>query len=319
MDFDLENPLTISHDFQPETITSLFAIESDHMPSETYLQSLKARNFDISIRREAIASISQLCCNSDDLLLYLAVNYLDRFLSCQGVLQPKPWLIKLLAITCISLASKMRKSEFSLLDVQGDGGIIFDTQTIQRMELLILGALKWRMRSITPFSFMSFVISLFKLEDPPLLHALKARATQIIFKSQKDVELLAFKPSIIAASAVLSASDALLPMQFPCFKKALSNCSYVNKENMLQCYRAMQDIVVDGFDSVLERVCSSFVTPATVLDHTFSSSAESGKTTVTSIATLRLERDLKRRKNSEYCKDHRLQISHEHFQSHKRC
>ncbi|XP_050103698.1 putative cyclin-D6-1 isoform X2 [Malus sylvestris] len=292
MDFDLENPLTISHDFQPETITSLFAIESDHMPSDTYLQSLKARNFDISIRREAIASISQ---------------------------QPKPWLIKLLAMSCISLASKMKKSEFSLLDVQGDGGIIFDTQTIQRMELLILGALKWRMRSITPFSFMSFVISLFKLEDPPLLHALKARATQIIFKSQKDIELLVFKPSIIAASAVLSASDELLPMQFPCFKKALSNCSYVNKENMLQCYSAMQDIVVDGFDSVLERVCSSFVTPANVLDHTFSSSAESGKTTVTSISTLRLERDLKRRKNSEYCKDHRLQISHKHFQSHKRC
>ncbi|XP_018501927.2 putative cyclin-D6-1 isoform X2 [Pyrus x bretschneideri] len=298
MDFDLENPLTISHDFHPETLTSLFSTESDHMTSETYFQSLKARDFDISIRREAISSISKLCCNSDELLLYLAVNYLDRFLSCQGMLKPKPWLIKLLAISCISLASKMKKSEFSLHDVQGDGGIIFDTQTIQRMEVLILGALKWRMRSITPFSFMSFFISLFKLEDPPLLQALKARATQIIFKSQKDVEFLVFKPSIIAAAALLSASHELFPMQFSCFKNALSHCSYVNKENMLQCYSAMQGIVVDGFDSILERVCSSVVTPANVLDHTFSSSAESGKTRVTSITTLRMERDLKRRKIS---------------------
>lgn len=77
---------------------------------------------------------------------------------------------------------------------------------------------------------------------------------------------------------------------------------------MLQCYSAMQDIVADGFDSVLEMVSSS-VTAANVLDHNFSSSAESGKTTVTGLTPLRLERDMKRRKISEYCKDHRVQIS----------
>lgn len=72
---------------------------------------------------------------------------------------------------------------FSIL-VQFDGGMIFDPQTIQKMEFLILGALKWRMRSITPFSFVSFFISMSELEDPPLLQALKARATEIIFNAQ---------------------------------------------------------------------------------------------------------------------------------------
>lgn len=62
--------------------------------------------------------------------------------------------------------------------------MIFDPQTVQRMEVLILGALEWRMRSITPFSFVSFFISLSKVEDPPLLQALKARATEIIFHAQ---------------------------------------------------------------------------------------------------------------------------------------
>ncbi|KAK9924655.1 hypothetical protein M0R45_033009 [Rubus argutus] len=303
MEFDLENPLTISHDIHSDSITSLFPIESDHMPSENYFQTLQAGNFDISVRREAMASISQICCNSDNLLSYLAVNYLDRFLSCQGKLQPKPWIIKLLAISCVSLAAKMKKTDFSLLDFQSDGGIIFDTRTIERMEFLILGALKWRMRSITPFSFIPFFISLFKLEDPPLKQALKARATEIIFKAQNDMKLWVFKPSIIAASALLSASHELFPMQCPCFKKALSNCSHVNKGTLLQCYNCMQDSVVDGYDSVLE-VVSSSVTPANVLDHTFSSSAESGRTTVTSITTLRVERDIKKRKISEYCKDH---------------
>jgi cyclin D6 len=55
------------------------------------------------------------------------------------------------------------------------------------MEVLILGALNWRMRSITPFSFISFFISLFKPKDPPLRQALKARASEIIFKAQNGM------------------------------------------------------------------------------------------------------------------------------------
>ncbi|XP_050384066.1 putative cyclin-D6-1 [Argentina anserina] len=314
MEYDLENPLTISHEIHSDSVTSLFSIESDHIPSENYFQTLQAGDCDISIRREAIASISQLCCNSDNFLSYLAVNYLDRFLSFQGKLQPKPWITKLLAVSCVSLAAKMKKTDFSVLDFQGDGGIIFDTRTIERMEFLILGALKWRMRSITPFSFILFFISLFKLDDPPLRLALKDRATQIILKAQNDVKLLVFKPSIIAASALLSASHELFPMQCPCFKKALSNCSYVNKVNLLQCYYCMQDRVVDEYDSVLEMVSSS-VTPANVLDHTFSSSADTGTTTVTSITTLKLERDIKRRKVSDCCNKHHHRVVQINFSS----
>lgn len=126
-----------------------------------------------------------------------------------------------------------------------------------------MGALKWRMRSITPFSFISYFISLFKLRDPSLKQAIKARATEIIFKAQNgkypekertqkkkkatfighfssalahkifisfaEIKLLKFRPSIIAASALLSAAHELLPLQYPCFRKATSNCSYVNK------------------------------------------------------------------------------------------
>jgi hypothetical protein len=44
-----------------------------------------------------------------------------------------------------------------------------------------------------------------------------------------DINLLEFKPSLIAASALLYASHELFPMQFLCFRKAISNCSHVNK------------------------------------------------------------------------------------------
>ncbi|KAF3443813.1 hypothetical protein FNV43_RR13503 [Rhamnella rubrinervis] len=302
MDFDLENPLTDLHDDYFDSVTSLFLIESDHMPSQNYFLTLQHGDFDISVRREAIASVSQFSCNFDPLVSYLAVNYIDRFLSRHGMLQPKQWILKLLAISCVSLAAKMNKIEFSLTDFQFDGGMIFDPQTIQRMEFLILGALKWRMRSITAFSFVSFFISLSKLEDPPLLQALKARATEIIFNAQNDTKLLVFKPSIIAACALLHASHELFPLQYPCFRKALSSCSYVNKENMLKCYNAMQAIVLEGYEFVFEALSSS-VTPVNVLDQQFSSSENKSNhtsTVTTATTTLRLEKGIKKRKISGY-------------------
>ncbi|XWS63351.1 hypothetical protein CRYUN_Cryun06bG0088400 [Craigia yunnanensis] len=239
MEFDLDNPLTNFNDFRPATTTtipSLFLVESDHMPTENYMKTLKARDLDNSVRREAISSISKFSCKFGPLLSYLAVNYLDRFLSSQGIPQPKTWVLRLLAISCLSLAAKMKKTEFSLTDFQGDGGFIFDAQTIERMEYLILGALKWRMRSISPFSFISFFVSFFKLKDPPLRRDLKARAVEIIFKAQIDIKFLEFKPSIIAASALLSASHERFPLQFPCFRKAISSCSYVNKVILCPCF-----------------------------------------------------------------------------------
>ncbi|KAF9592902.1 hypothetical protein IFM89_018618 [Coptis chinensis] len=78
----------------------------------------------------------------------------------------------------------MKQMDFSLNDVQGEEQFIFDSQMIERAELMILRALKWQMRSITPFSFIHFFLSLFKLQDPVLQHALKARASDIIYKSQ---------------------------------------------------------------------------------------------------------------------------------------
>ncbi|KAB2087784.1 hypothetical protein ES319_A04G128500v1 [Gossypium barbadense] len=247
MEFDLENPLTNFDNFHvsstvPSFIPSFFLVESDHMPTETYIKTLKASDLATSIRREAICSISQFSCKFSPFLSYLAVNYLDRFLSSQGLLQPNTWVLRLVAISCVSLAAKMNKLEFELTHFQGDGGYMFEAQTIERMEYVILGALKWRMRSITPFSFISFFISLFKLKDPPLMDVLKARAVERIMEAQNEIKLLEFKPSIIAATALVCASHELFPSQFPSFRKAISYCPYVNKENMLNCYNSIIDM-----------------------------------------------------------------------------
>ncbi|KAG5234872.1 cyclin-D6 [Salix suchowensis] len=235
MKLDLGNQLASSEEHQPDTITYLFASEFDHMPSRNLLDLLETRDFYVSFRQEAISLILQ--CSDDDFLCfagtiflrlwpfvpYLAVNFMDRFISRIEIPEGKPWILRLLVVSCLSLAAKMESTDFSVSNFQGDeAGFIFDNKTVNRMELLILDTLDWRMRSITPFSFLHFFISLSQLKDPALAQTLKGRATEIILKAQNEIKLLKFKPSIIAASALLVASNELLPLQFPSLKCSIS-------------------------------------------------------------------------------------------------
>ncbi|KAG6754777.1 hypothetical protein POTOM_040571 [Populus tomentosa] len=247
MKLDLENPLTSSEEHQSDTITYLFASEFDHMPSRNLLNFLETcDHFYISFRQEAISLIlqAQCSCNCGPFIPYLAVNFMDRFISRMEIPQGKPWILRLLVVSCLSLAAKMENTDFSISNFQGDeAGFLFDNKTINRMELLILDTLEWRMRSITPFSFVHFFISLSQLKDPALTRTLKDRATEIIFKAQNEIKLLKFKPSIIAASALLVASKELLPLQFPSFKFSISAFECVNEENLLNCFDTLQEMV----------------------------------------------------------------------------
>uniref|UniRef100_A0A453KRD4 Cyclin N-terminal domain-containing protein n=1 Tax=Aegilops tauschii subsp. strangulata TaxID=200361 RepID=A0A453KRD4_AEGTS len=95
--------------------------------------------------------------------------------------QEDGWAMQLLAVTCLSLAAKMEETLVpSLLDLQIESTrYIFEPRTILRMELLVLTALNWRLRSVTPFTFIDFFAC---KVDPRGRHMryLIARATQII-------------------------------------------------------------------------------------------------------------------------------------------
>lgn len=83
------------------------------------------------------------------------------------------------------------------------------------------------------------------------------------------------------------------------------------QETMSQCYSVIQDIAMEGYESVLDMVSSSD-TPVNVLDHHFLSS-ESERTDgipAASTTTPRQEKDLKRRKITDCGDNHTVQISH---------
>jgi cyclin D1/2/4 len=128
------------------------------------------------------------------LTAYLAVNYMDRFLSLHR-LPEDGWAMQLLAVTCLSLAAKMEETLVpSLLDLQVEGisRYVFEPGTIGRMELLVLTALNWRLRSVTPFTFIDFFA--YKVDRGGThTRCLIARATQVILAAMHGNVLLGWR------------------------------------------------------------------------------------------------------------------------------
>ncbi|KAL3522150.1 hypothetical protein ACH5RR_014984 [Cinchona calisaya] len=275
MEFDMEYPLMVASSFE-ETIPALFANELNHMPFQSSFNSSDHHLFSVRCEVFSLISHARYCYKLNPFTTYLAANYIDRFISKTKIREKKRWTFGILAISSLSLAAKMRNTNISvfLSDFQREEGFVFHPQTIHRMEALILSTLSWRMRSITPFSFLNFFISLFKIEDSSLTRALKLRASDIIFNSHHEIKLLEYKPSLVAASALLCATHDLIPKEFSSFRIAISSCEHVKQEKLPKCLNIMQEMVMDNSKEVSGAVLSCTLTPTSVLDKSTSSESE---------------------------------------------
>ncbi|KAF6152919.1 hypothetical protein GIB67_039626 [Kingdonia uniflora] len=117
----------------------------------------------------------------------------------------KAWIMQLLAVACLSLATKMEEIEVHLsVDLQvKECKFIFEAKAIQRMELLVLGTLKWRMRDVTPFTFMDYFFRKNNDDLPPPSSQI-SRLVELILRLTRGIEYLEFKPSEVAAAVSIS-------------------------------------------------------------------------------------------------------------------
>nr|GEX96802.1 cyclin-D4-1-like [Tanacetum cinerariifolium] len=175
---------------------------------------LKDQNILLVARQQAVDWISKVHTHFSfgPLSAYLSVNYLDRFLAVYELPKDKPWMIQLLAVTCLSLGAKMDETKMPLiLDMQEAGGsrFVFEAKTIQRMELIVLSTLDWRMKSVTPFSFIDSFIgkindkSQFLSQSQVSSRSLILKSTQLILGLIKGIDFLEFHPSEIAAAVAI--------------------------------------------------------------------------------------------------------------------
>ncbi|XVF17332.1 hypothetical protein REPUB_Repub10bG0111600 [Reevesia pubescens] len=239
--FNQQDPFFINNRSSSLMGASGFAIQSDdrikemveremeHLPMDDYLKRLRSGDLDLSVRREALEWIWKACAyyRFGPLSICVSINYLDRFLSVYDLPRGKTWAVQLLAVACLSVAAKMEETKVPLsLDLQvGEPKFVFEAKTIQRMELLVLSTLKWRMQVLTPCSFIDYFLSKVCNDQYPS-STLMSRSLQVILCTIKGIDFLEFRPSEIAAAVAISVSGE---MQTLAIDKAISSFIFVEK------------------------------------------------------------------------------------------
>nr|CAB3448041.1 unnamed protein product [Digitaria exilis] len=227
-------------------------------PAEGYPQKLQRRYGDLdlaALRRDAVDRIWKVTehYNFAPLTAVLSVNYLYRFLST---------------------------FELPVLEKN----FVFEGRTLKRMELLVLGTLKWRMHAVTACSFIEYFLH--KLSDlgaPSLLA--RSRSSDLILNTAKGAEFAVFRPSEIAASVALAAMGEC---RSSVIERAAASCKYLNKERVLRCHEMIQEKIAMG-SIVLKSAGSSISSvpqsPIGVLDAATCLSQQSDDATAGSPAT----------------------------------
>ncbi|XP_040950108.1 cyclin-D5-1 isoform X2 [Gossypium hirsutum] len=138
---------------------------------------------------------------------YLSMIYFDRFLSIKSI----------------------ATEEFN-----------FESKTIQRMELLVLNTLEWRLSSATPFAFLNFFIKKMCKISPPD-HFISI-TVQLIFLTIKEINLMEHRPSVVAVAAILRTLNKKLTRKaLECTMNSLS-CEFLEIEDVFRCYNLMQKL-----------------------------------------------------------------------------
>ncbi|KAL9264200.1 Cyclin-D4-1-like protein [Drosera capensis] len=206
-----------------------------------YVRRLRCGEVDVKEREMAVDWILKVQSHYDfgSQCACLSINYFDRFLSAYELPKGKAWMMQLLAVACLSIAAKVEETDVPLpIDLQvGEAKFIFEAKTIQRMELLVLSTLKWRMNLVTPLSFIDHF--LYKLNGDALPLRSSVLRSVYIIRSIKGIDFLEFKPSEIAAAVAVSVTGEGQTVDY---EKAVSCLSgHVQKERLIMCLELIHD------------------------------------------------------------------------------
>ncbi|XP_038996802.1 cyclin-D1-1-like [Hibiscus syriacus] len=196
-------------DYGNDSLSNLFDSEVGMLESKVLSSRFHDLPNDIvRARQEAIQWMLKVHCfyRFRPETAYLSINYMDRFLSARALPQGKGWPMQLLSVSCFSLAAKMEETSVPfLLDLQIiKPRFLFKPKTVQRMELVVMKTLKWRLRTITPFDFVHcFIAKVSKTQRQNSLCNLFSSASDLIINTCKAIDSLNYPPSAIAAAVAL--------------------------------------------------------------------------------------------------------------------
>ncbi|XP_074308501.1 cyclin-D4-1-like [Silene latifolia] len=299
-------PLIHPPEQSDEGFFALLERENDYLPKHDYLNRLRSGDLDLCARKEAFHWIFKAHCyhSFGPLSLCLAVNYLDRFLSVRELPRDKDWTVQLLAVACLSIAAKIEETSMPLsLELQvGDPKYVFEAKTIQRMELLVLDTLQWKMNAVTPCSFLDYSLNQLSNHNPhSIIHKYLFSMTKVINRSMelilctmKGIDYLEFKASEIAAAVAMSVAAEIQAVDID---KPTYCFTHLNKDRVLKCVEMIKEMLSQMNTSglmqqgvppspigVLDIACFSYRSDEFTSSH-FGSSSNSSQITATASAT----------------------------------
>ncbi|ESR47942.1 hypothetical protein CICLE_v10001416mg [Citrus x clementina] len=173
----------------------------------------------------------------------LAVNYLDRFLFSFQLQRDKPWMAQLAAVACLSLAAKVEETQVPLLlDLQvEDTKFVFEAKTIQRMEILVLSTLQWKMNPVTPLSFLDYIARRLGLKGYLCWEFLK-RCDRILLSAISDSSFMQYLPSVMANATMLHVVQNIEPSLGVEYEKQLLNILGTDKDKVEHCSKLIMQL-----------------------------------------------------------------------------
>lgn len=144
----------------------------------------------------------------------------------------------------------------------------FEARTVQRMELLVLDVLKWRIQSTTPFSMVDYFLHKVNYNKPPSRSAIY-RSVEVVLRTTRGLllvlvlefstcfehigkeselncliyfqgkcnagtEFLEFRPSEVAAAVAISVTKESETLDFD---NAVSHCPLVEKVKVMDTHK----------------------------------------------------------------------------------
>ncbi|XP_031124149.1 cyclin-D3-3-like [Ipomoea triloba] len=216
----------------------------------------------------------------------LAVNYLDRlfFLSLESQTQ-KPWMSQLAAVACLSLAAKVEETFVPLLlDFQvEESKYVFEAKTIQRMELLVLSNLQWKMNPVTPFSFLDYIARRLELKGHLCCEFLR-RCEGVLLSIISDCRFMCYLPSVMASATMLHVISRLVPTVGEESQEHLMGILGIDKVKVEECHKLIKEVASRiHFESAYKRKYGAMPgSPKGVMEVSFSSDSSKDSWAVSS-------------------------------------
>ncbi|XP_028898561.2 G1/S-specific cyclin-D2 isoform X1 [Zeugodacus cucurbitae] len=193
---------------------ALKAEEKLPQPVCTYFKTVQ-KDITPPMRKIVAEWMMEVCAEekSQEEVVLLALNYMDRFLSTKSVTKTH---LQILAAACLLLASKLREPSCRALSAEL---LVFYTDNsiykgdLIKWELYVLSRLGWDLSSVTPLDFLELLLIRLPIkskECPDLsLDKVRQHAQAFICLAAKEHYFSIYSASTIAAASIAAALSGL--------------------------------------------------------------------------------------------------------------